>query len=332
VTTNVMQFVLDCAVRASVPLGLAWGATALMRRASASTRHFLWVCAISSAAVVPPTMVTFPHWRLTAPTALAPLTTVLALDARGFVESDRGSISHETLPAQTTTADRPVHLSDPLSAIQFDGRAYTVFVLRVWMIGAISVLFYMLVGYFIAWRVRRSVVPVNTPWTDTAEALTRSLGIHGPVAVGQSTKATVPVVCGLWRPMIVMPHDVEHWPQGRLPVVLLHELAHVKRRDALTQALAQVVCAAYWFNPLAWTAARHLRAERERSCDDVVLAAGAKRSEYASHLLEMARAMRSSWLPTPARLAMAHRSQLEARLMAISILSLADRRRGTRAS
>ena len=84
--------------------------------------------------------------------------------------------------------------------------------------------------------------------------------------------------------------------------------------------LAQVACALYWFNPLAWMAARHVRTERERACDDLVLAAGTRGADYANQLLEIARVMRAGRFPgvmAGASLAMAHRSQLEGRLMAI---------------
>ena len=79
-------------------------------------------------------------------------------------------------------------------------------------------------------------------------------------------------------------------------------------------------CALYWFNPLAWIAARHVRTERERACDDLVLAAGTHGPDYADQLLDIARVMRAGRFPAVlagASLAMAHRSQLEGRLMAI---------------
>src|SRR5262249_33106515 len=90
--------------------------------------------------------------------------------------------------------------------------------------------------------------------------------------------------------------------------------------DCLTHLVAQLACAAYWFNPLAWIAARRLRTERERACDDLVLASGTRGSDYADQLLDIARVMRAGRFPAVlagATLAMAHRSQLEGRLMAI---------------
>jgi HEAT repeat protein len=130
----------------------------------------------------------------------------------------------------------------------------------------------------------------------------------------------MPVAAGIVRPSVIMPADADAWSESRLRIVLLHELAHVKRRDCLTHLVAQAACAVYWFNPLAWIAAKRIRTERERACDDLVIAAGTRGSDYADQLLEIARAMQGDRFPgllAGGSLAMAHRSQLEGRLIAI---------------
>jgi HEAT repeat protein len=134
---------------------------------------------------------------------------------------------------------------------------------------------------------------------------------------------------GWIHPAVLIPSDAAEWTSERLRVVLLHELAHIKRGDWATQVVAQIACAAYWFNPFVWIAARCQRIERERACDATVVAAGTCASSYANHLLEIARSrMEPAWSSLPA-VAMARRSQLEGRLVAI--LDPRTRRAATRA-
>jgi beta-lactamase regulating signal transducer with metallopeptidase domain len=110
---------------------------------------------------------------------------------------------------------------------------------------------------------------------------------------------------------------IESWAREGLRNVLLHELAHVQRRDCLTQTLARVACALYWFNPLVWLAARRISIEHERACDDVVIGAGARPSDNVRHLLEPTRGLRPEGAWAFAAVAMARPSQMEGRLLAI---------------
>ncbi len=127
----------------------------------------------------------------------------------------------------------------------------------------------------------------------------------------------MPMLWGIVRPCLLVPAEALDWPQERRRVVLLHELAHVKRWDCLWQMLAQAACAVYWFHPLAWDSRRRMQAERERACDDLVLAGGPKASEYAHHLLEIASGLHAGRLGAAAAIAMARPNRLEGRLLAI---------------
>jgi TonB family protein len=91
----------------------------------------------------------------------------------------------------------------------------------------------------------------------------------------------------------------------------------VRRGDVATHLLARMALVLHWWNPLAWIAWRKFIQERERATDDLVLSVGARASEYASHLLEIARSMQSPAPSAWAAVAMARPSQLEGRLLAI---------------
>jgi TonB family protein len=112
--------------------------------------------------------------------------------------------------------------------------------------------------------------------------------------------------------VIVLPEDASFWTASRRRAVLAHEIAHVRRRDPLTLALAHLTTIVYWFHPLCWLAASRLRAESERACDDAALHIGLLPSDYAGHLLALARAFN----PQPA-IPMASTSHLESRVKSI---------------
>ena len=166
-------------------------------------------------------------------------------------------------------------------------------------------------------------------WINEARAIGHRIGLSGPVAVRELRRDASPHVAGFFQSVVMLPPSAASWSYEARQSALIHELTHIKRHDRLTQAIAQLACAIYWFNPLVWYAAAGLARERERACDDAVLQSGAKASTYASLLLDLARRTRSAWTPATA-LSMARRSAIEGRLLLI--LSDASRipRRSTR--
>ena len=110
----------------------------------------------------------------------------------------------------------------------------------------------------------------------------------------------------------MLPDAARQWSGEQLRSVLLHELAHIKRRDTIVQLLAQVACALHWFNPLVWFAAWRLHVERERACDDLVLASGVRPSAYAGHLLDVVTGLSPARWTAACGLAMARKSRSKA--------------------
>jgi TonB family protein len=105
---------------------------------------------------------------------------------------------------------------------------------------------------------------------------------------------TTPLTCGALRPLILLPDNAWDWDELRLRAVLLHESAHVHRRDCVAKYFAQASRALLWWNPLAWIISARLNHEQELACDDAVLAAGVPADTYATALLDVARECSSS--------------------------------------
>ena len=149
------------------------------------------------------------------------------------------------------------------------------------------------------------------------QATCQQLSVRRPVRLLIHSEQSIPIVWGIIRLRLLLPENARTWSAEQLKSVLLHELAHIKRRDAIAQLLAQVACALHWFNPLVWFASWRLHVERERACDDLVLSNGVPPSAYAEHLLDVATRLSTSPWTQACGLAMARKSSLEGRLVAV---------------
>ncbi|HYE31646.1 MAG TPA: M56 family metallopeptidase [Methylomirabilota bacterium] len=137
------------------------------------------------------------------------------------------------------------------------------------------------------------------------------------VRIAAKGDALAPITWGVWKPVILLPEEAYSWDASRLRVVLLHEIAHVRRVDNGSQLLALLVCALFWFNPLLWLSARRLEAESEIAADDLAIAGGVKPSEYAQELLALAAGLGTHRARRFCETAMVTRSTLEERLRTI---------------
>jgi HEAT repeat protein/beta-lactamase regulating signal transducer with metallopeptidase domain len=330
---DTVTLMFDAAWRVSLVLGAAWLATRALGRRPAALRHAVWAAALVAALAVPMLAGVVPSWRLAILPAPPPAAAVTP--APPVVPASR------PLPAALPprTAERVAAGAAALDIAADTGSARERLPAGVWLgllwasVAAVILGRYLASVASVRWLTRDADPVLDRRWRDAAEVASAELGLREPPALLASAHVTVPFTSGLVRPVIVVPAGaLATWSDERVRVVLLHELAHVRRRDCLVQALSQVACAAYWFNPLAWMAARRLRAERERACDDLVLDAGLRGADYAQHLLDIARTVTPRRSLSAAALAMARPSELEGRLLAILDGPRARRTPGTRVS
>jgi beta-lactamase regulating signal transducer with metallopeptidase domain len=141
-------------------------------------------------------------------------------------------------------------------------------------------------------------------WVAMVGSIAAELGVRRDVRLITHPDATTPATWGVWRPVVLLPADAAAWSVDRRRAVLLHELSHVGRADALVHCLAGIARDLHWHDPLAWTAARRLRTRREQACDDEVLQRGAHAASYARLLLRLARRGAPPLLPAAAGFAL----------------------------
>ena len=166
-------------------------------------------------------------------------------------------------------------------------------------------------------RLRRAMRVHGGRWERVLDETRTSLGIARPVRLFVDVTATVPMTWGFARPVVVLPRAATTWDNEQLRIVLLHELGHVQASDWLFNLMGRAVCALYWFHPGAWWVARGLHEDCELACDDRVLAAGVRRSDYAELLMSAAIALRGDSAASMPALALSERRGLRARLTAV---------------
>jgi len=308
----------ELAIKGALWLVAIFMLTSVMRGASAAARHLVWSLGVLGLFALPLLSTRVP-WRIAVPLAVAPNAPRAQQDdntsgAPPAIKIDAAQQAAEAnAPAHTALGGAP-SVSDQLPSAP--SRLPTLLFI-VWSTGVAVLLV----------RLARSIVSVNRiiakaePCADESLAaqvytLAKRIGLKHPVELLEAGNITIPFTAGITRPVIVLPNVIREWSAEKQEAVLLHELAHIARHDLWTSLAAHVACAVHWFNPLVWVAARRLRIEGERACDDAVLRFGTRASDYADQLLQVVRDTKIKWAPAVA-VAMARKSAFEGRLLAI---------------
>jgi beta-lactamase regulating signal transducer with metallopeptidase domain len=283
---------LELALRATLLIGIIWAAAAMLRKAgaSAAARHTAWLLGIAALLALPL------FWWLAPPLPLP----VLRPEA----------------PIAAIAALPPPAIAAPemTSAAPGWGNA----LLAAYLLGAALVLLRFALCRRMVSGLWRDAEPArDAAWRGVLSSVSRELRLSRPLELRIARGPAMPMTWGTLAPKVLLPAEARAWSPERRRLVLLHELAHVARRDSLSRSAASLACALYWFHPGAWFAARRMRMEQEYAADDRVLTAGASARTYAASLLDLARRVGESSRPDHAA-AMAGMCQLEQRLVSIT--------------
>ena len=290
----------DALIRSTLVLLAGFAAVVVLRHRSSALRHWILAATIAAAALAAPLAWMLPAW----PAAALPAPAALAFDAVATAARGFGR-RHAHRSADSAAAAPRYRASFPLGLIWALGFA----------IGAGALLVHLLRLARISARASR----VTDGSLARASSTKSGAQVRHPAERSVSFRRRRPIC---WRRGACSDRAFScrlratRWDEDVIRVVVCHELAHVRRNDWAVQIAADVVRRVYWFQPLMWIACRMLRRESEQACDDVVLGTGVAAPTYASHLLQLARAGRSTY-GWAAAVPMARPSTLERRIAAM---------------
>jgi beta-lactamase regulating signal transducer with metallopeptidase domain len=320
---GILGLVLDISIKAALVCAIAGAATMLMRRASANARSMVWVFTLVVLLALPLAQFVSPIWNLPV------IPEVGSWFARGVGTEALVIPGDKTIDAQDgiAVATRGGAVSAAGSAPRVEG--WQAWAFLVWLAGAVLTLCWLVVRTALGRRILERCDAADEEWADLLSETAARLGLNRHVRLFESCEIGAAVTVGAINPAIVVPAGSAGWPAAKRRYILSHELAHIKRRDGLVEVLAIVAKSVYWFNPFVWLAVKAARIERERDCDDAVLNAGARPSDYAMFLMDIAADLGTPRGPAWQLSTISQGSNLKERIMCILDPKI-DRNRGRR--
>ncbi len=303
-TKQILLSLLNCSWQWLLLSGLIWFVAARFRRSN-TTVHLLWLLSLLSLPILFGLNQFVPALSIGGDPG-PELTQAKPIDISGLaaLTTDLPEISS----TESDTQSKNQLFAGGKSVINW---AKTDLLLWGWIIGALAMLVRFMFGLCRIYQLRRSAVAADDSYQAICRRLAQQLDIKRPVTVCFSDRVASPISFGWLSPHILIPQklNLEHFA-----LVAAHELAHVQRRDWLTNLFSHVVGVIFFFHPIYHFLNRELVHLRERICDDWVIQLTGSRKNYAQCLLDLVRHRDRT---IPLALSLNQPSQLESRIDAI---------------
>ena len=251
---------------------VTWTLIRALPRTNAATRHVLW-------------------WAI--------LLLILLLPFRGLDQLAPPSVRALAPPTARTMVQRiqsaaapPVPVAravpQPVFPIQLNSRPWLPVVAFVWALFCLLHLVRIAVSYVYIRSIHRRSQPASPQLRDVSRRWIQACGIRRPVRLLVSHQVASPLAAGFLRPAVILPAQLAPQLEGQeLDHVLLHELAHVARRDDWTNLAARTLTALVGLHPVAAWVLRRVERERELACDDWVVSMTGEARPYAASLARL---------------------------------------------
>ena len=315
ITSNLAEFVMKPTfVIIIVLLAVHFG----LRRASAATRHLTLTLALVSLLVLPFLSLSLPVWELEILPASSTLAAKSGTPSPARPVADLGPPGGMSVPVRPQTATLPATRGSEVTTRGSTAGGVWTTLVAVWLLGSVLLLAKVVAGLLrMRWIVRQGTTLNDPGLRELLDDCRAALNLRVRARLVSSEQIGVPLVWGWLRPTLIVPREFLGWTLDRKRAVMLHELAHLKRSDWPILLLGRIMASLYWFHPLAWYLERCAKRECERACDDLVVNCGTKPSDYASHLLSIARGCPETPEGAIVALAVVRRSHLNSRVRSI---------------
>lgn len=328
ITPEICTWLLSISVRVFGVVGVALVAMLLLRKQSAAFRHHIWLAVTLCSVLLPvlsyclPSLTLLPDvglWDVSLQNTSVSFATESAssgepvLTAYGHEVGEEGVMKQNLVGPQDRAAIAPT-VDQNMNQIF---PSISTLLISLWALVGLSILAFPIIGSIKVHHSHKRASEPDSEMLKIHQLLVDRLEIQRKVVLKVANEDVMPMTFGLFRPVVVLPALAKSWSPDRLRMVLLHELAHVARKDCAWQWLCTLASAVYWFHPGMWIVSRRLYAEREAACDDVVLNAGHVGSSYAAELLDVSTGCRRDALAMCAGIAMSRSHRLEHRVKSI---------------
>jgi len=251
--------------------GAVWLVLQCVPKLGAATRYAIWLCTLAGLVLIPTLTASFPH-PVSQPANEPAVTSAQngpTLASAGRPETASPQIVPDPVVVASEPAPAPLaksHITIPQSL--------AVAVALIWMLVACARGLLLLLDLRRLRAIRRGA----RLWSDAYDY---------PVFL--SDRVPVPIAAGFLRAAIVLPASlIERLPAAAVETIIVHEIAHLRRYDVWTNALARIAHVLLALNPAAWFVMRRLSLEREIACDDWVVAQTGAGEAFARALAAMA--------------------------------------------
>ncbi|MEO8028845.1 MAG: M56 family metallopeptidase, partial [Bryobacteraceae bacterium] len=292
---SVAASVLNTLWAGAVVVAIAFLAFRLFPRMNAATRYIVWWGVLGALVVLPlmpslgdrlrtpRTTATSLSGELSAPVS-APLSDGAPLASPRESVTSRNPRETPASSGATTSEAAP----EPSAKVRISPGSWPLAILGLWLLLAAIQAGRIAWSYARLRGIKRRSEPARGDVRMNFSEWTLAGHVGRPVRLLLSTEISSPIAVGFRSPAVIIPkHLLPEFSALELDHVLLHELAHIARRDDWTNLAARAACALLALHPLAGWVLRQIDKDREIACDDWVVVTSGEVRPYAASLTRL---------------------------------------------